>query len=189
MYVVTRDELYGADRRVPSPTSSRQIIESADLPIAMSPTRCASGERPVRRAGRAASARASSTRSRWSASSVPPEWTRPSVADGARRVIWRLSCPTGSSSWRPAIWASLRVKTTRGLGTGRRALAGGQLGLQLPRPGPTDGHPLAARTGAKAEIRAPQLRARAGPHRGGWKSTSKQTEACVCRLSCSHTWG
>ena len=73
----------------------------------------------------------------------------------------------------------------RGLGARRRALARGQLVLELPRlPGAPDGHPLPAGAGRQAGARPhPQrLGPRARPHRG--RASSRPTSARTARSSC-----
>ena len=159
MYVVTRDDLYLVPTaEVPVTNIHRdEIIEADQLPIryvAYSPC--------FRREAGAAGAK---TRGilrvhqfdkvemvcfeRPDDSQRPLEW----LTERAEVCLQRLGLPYRvklHGDGRHGLHAGQEVRP-RGLGARRAGLAGGQLGLELPRlPGPPHEHPLAARAGRQA---------------------------------------
>ena len=82
----------------------------------------------------------------------------------------------------------------RGLVAGRRALAGGQLVLELPRlPGPTHGHPLSTGAGRQAGARPHAQRVRASRLPVSSPRSSRPTSSRTARssspTSSGATWG
>ena len=177
MYVVTRDELYLVPTaEVPVTNLHRdEILEATELPI-----RYAAYSPCFRReAGAAGKDTRGILRVHQFDKVEMVLFERPEDSRGGARVDDRagrdpapaprprLPGPAHEHP-RDGLHAGPQVRP-RGLVTGRRALAGGQLVLELPRlPGAPDGHPLPAGAGRQARARPyPQrVRARARPHRG-----------------------
>ena len=177
MYVVTRDELYLVPTaEVPVTNLHRdEILEADQLPIRYVPTRPASGARPAppARTPAASCASTSSTRSRWCCSRRPRTPAALEWLTGRAEILLQRLGPAVSGHAdghrRHGLRPAQEVRP-RGLGAGRRALAGGQLVLELRRlPGAPHGDPLPPRDGREAGARphAQRVGARAGPDRRG----------------------
>ena len=201
MYVVTRDELYLVPTaEVPVTNIHRdEIIEAEDLPIryvAYSPC--------FRREAGAAGAKTRGIlrvhqfdKVEMVAFETPEEsddaleWmTRPR---GDLPAAPRLAVPRQADGHRGhGLHAGQEVRP-RGLGARRRGLAGGQLGLQLPRlPGAAHEPSAAGRRRAPSRDPAHAQRLRAGPgarrSRPSSRSTSSPTARSSCRRRCVTAW-